>query len=155
MASKVLEIANKCIKPIVEELGYELLDLEYVKLNNGMNLNVVLYSPNGISLNDCEKVHRAIDGPLDECDPTNGASYILNVSSPGLDRPLKKNRDFELNMGKVIEVGLFSPLNGKKQFMGELTSFNDKEFTILDNGVELKFERSKVAKIIPYIEINI
>lgn len=79
------------INPIVDGLGYEIVDVEWAKRDGADNLTVYIDIPTGVSLDDCEKVHRAIDPALDELDPTDGKPYVLNVSSPGLDRPFKNN----------------------------------------------------------------
>ena len=102
--SEVSLKVEKFAKPIVEELGYELVEIEYAKKNTGYNLTVFIDNKQGITLDDCEKVSRALDQILEDEDPTNGEAYIFNVSSVGLDRPLKKDRDFERNLNKEIEV---------------------------------------------------
>ena len=93
--AKTIEIVKEKICPIISELGYEVVDVEYSKKVDGMNLTFYIDSPNGITLDDCERVHKAIDGPLDELDPTGDATYILNVSSCGLDRPIKTDSDLK------------------------------------------------------------
>ena len=92
------------ISPLVTELGYEIVDVEFVKKDGNDNLTIFVDVPTGMSLDDCERVHNAIDPLLDELDPTNGKPYVLNVSSPGLDRPFNKQRDYERNYGKEVEI---------------------------------------------------
>ncbi|MBO7508237.1 MAG: hypothetical protein J6T39_01155 [Clostridia bacterium] len=90
MAKKsVSEIVEEMAKPIVDNLGYELVEVKYSKGYSGMELTLFIHSPNGITLDDCEKVSKAIDEPLDELNPTKDEPYSLNVSSLGLDRPIK------------------------------------------------------------------
>lgn len=152
MAGKVVDICEEKICPIIEKLGYEVLEVEYAKKVDGMNLSFIIDSENGILIEDCEKVHRAIEEPLDEVNPTEDAPYILNVCSPGLDRPVKNYKDFLRNKGKKVEVKLFAPLNGKKSYQGELINFTEETVTISINGENVEIERSKVAIISPVIE---
>lgn len=101
-----------------------------------------------MDLNTCEKFHRAIDAALDELDPTFGAPYTLNVSSPGLDRPLKTMRDFDKCMGQKTEVKLFAPLKGKKYFEAVLRGFDGNCVTLEEeDGTLLKLELNRIAKI--------
>ena len=94
MADRVVDKALKIIKPVVEELGYVFVDLEYKKEHSGYVLALTIDKPEGVNINDCERVSRALDAPLDEYDVTNGASYSFNVSSYGLDRQFKTDYDF-------------------------------------------------------------
>ena len=98
---KVSEQVLELVRPIAEQFGLEVLEVLYEKKYDGMNLTVVIDKDGGVTIEDCEKLHRAIDEPLDNLDPIEGA-YILNVSSPGLDRPLKTERDYKRNVGKKI-----------------------------------------------------
>ena len=152
MAGKVETICKEKICPIIEELGYEVIEVEYAKKVDGMNLSFYIDGPNGILIEDCEKVHRAIEDILDEVNPTDDASYILNVCSPGINRPIKNQKDFERNKNKEVEVKLFAPIDGKKVYQGRLTEFNDEIVTILCNNNPISFNRTKVAQITPVIE---
>lgn len=151
MNKSVKEKVYDFILPIVENLGYELVDVEYVKKINGMNLTIFIDQNNGITLEDCEVVHKAIDLPLDELNPTNDAPYTLNVSSCGLDRPFTTSKDFDRNIGKEVEVNLYSKLNGKKQYVGKLTSHDDLKIVIEIDSRELVIEKNKISKITKYI----
>ena len=114
MAKKLERKIEELLQPTVEQLGYELADVEY-GVEDGLNvLTLFIYRPEGISLDDCETVSRAVDPILDEADPIEEA-YYLSVSSLGLDRPLKKPRDFERKLGTEITVGLYAPINKKSQ----------------------------------------
>ena len=115
-----------------------------------MNLTVFIDSPNGIGLDDCEKVHNSIDAPLDELDPTAGASYTLNVSSPGLDRPLKTDKDLSLSINKEIDISLYAKQNGKKDFVGVLKAFDENTLTII-SGSEIALDRKNISKITKHI----
>ena len=161
MASKVKNICEEKISPLINQIGYEVVDIEYAKKSDGMNLTFYIDNENGIDINDCEKVSKLIDPILDELNPTEDQPYVLNVSSPGIDRPLKNDRDFARNIGKEIEITLFAKVNGVKNFKGILLSFNSSELTIqplqdkkqkttLQNQITL--EKSKIAHIVPIIK---
>ncbi|MBQ3158516.1 MAG: ribosome maturation factor RimP [Clostridia bacterium] len=141
------------ITPIVEGLGLEVVEVAFEKKHDGMNLTVFIDKKGGVTIEDCEKVHRAIDEPLDELDPTNGASYTLNVSSPGLDREIKTDKDFQRNIGEVLEVNLFKKLGACKKFVGELMSFDQDKIIIKDKkGKDVEIERTLISKATKYIE---
>lgn len=147
MAGKVVELVTEKICPIIENMGYEVVEVEYAKKNDGMNLTFYIDSANGVNIDDCEKVHKAIDAPLDELNPTLDASYILSVSSCGLDRPLKTDKDLQRNLGKKVEIKLYAPINKQKVFVGNLLSYNEKEVQIEAEGTKISLERSKIANI--------
>lgn len=142
------------INPIVEGLGYEIVDIEWAKRDGADNLTVFVDVPSGMSLDDCEKVHRAIDASLDELDPTDGKPYVLNVSSPGLDRPFKKQRDFERNYGKEVEIKLYAPLKGKKVYEGVLISRTENAVTINDGKQDITIENNRAAYVRPLVKFE-
>ncbi len=152
MAGKVETICEEKVAPVIESLGYDVVEIEYAKKVDGMNLTFVIDSPKGIFLEDCEKVHNTISELLDELNPTGDSEYILNVSSPGIDRPVKNYKDYLRNKGKLVEVKLFAPKDGKKSFEGSLSGFDEKEVKINQDGKELTFERETVAQILPVIK---
>lgn len=136
--------AEQLLKTIVEGLGYELCDVEFVKEYGDWVLTLYIDKPGGVSIDDCELVSRTVDPILDETDPIE-QQYYLSVSSLGLDRPLKKDADYQRNLGKRIEVKLFAPLNGKKEFTGELVRFDETSLVIRDGETERMLERKAVA----------
>jgi ribosome maturation factor RimP len=142
------------IEPTVSGLGYEVVDVEFAKKYGEDNLTVFIDCPNGVSLDDCEKVHYAIDPLLDELDPTGGKPYVLNVSSPGLDRPFKKQRDYERNYGKEVEIKLYAPMLGKKIYEGVLVSHTENTTEIECEGKQVKFENSKIAIARPLVKFE-
>lgn len=149
---KATEAVEALVKEPIENLGYELYDVEFIKEYGNWVLTVYIDREGGVDLDDCEKVSRLIDPLLDEADPIEQA-YYLSVSSVGVDRPLKKDKDFSRNIGNIITVKLYAPLNGKKEFKGALKSFDAKEFTIVeDKGGEITVLRKDAASIKPYIE---
>ncbi len=154
MPSKIEKMVIDHIEPIVTGLGYELADVEYGKKYTGMNLTVFLAKPDNspITINDCEAVHRAIDLPLDELDPTNGAPYTLNVSSLGLDRPFKYDRDYQRYLNQDIQVKLYTNLDGKKEYVGTLLNFGEDTLTIQLDKKTLDIPRKQIAVCQPHIK---
>lgn len=152
MASKVKSICEEKVVPVIEELGYEVIEVEYAKKSDGMNLTFYIDKDGGIVIDDCEKVSKAIDALLEELDPTEGVAYILNISSPGIDRPLKTKRDFERNLQKEISITLFSKLDGKKKFEGVLVDFSDESVTIDIAGQNIELKKELIAHIVPIIK---
>lgn len=133
--------------PIVEEKGYEMVDVEYVKEGSNWYLRVFIDKPGGITINDLEGVSRKLSDLLDEEDFISDA-YILEVSSPGLGRPLKKDRDFDRSIGEEIEVHLYRSLNGNKQYVGLLKSYDKDTITIEDeDGSEIALDRVNVSLV--------
>ena len=139
------EIQN-ALQSIADEMQIEIVEVEF-KQGREPALTIYIDTENGVDLNTCEAFHRAIDPVLDEVDPTFGLPYTLNVSSPGLDRPLKTERDYNKCMGKKVEVKLFAPLQGKKFFEATLVGFDEHCVSIDDGGNVLKLEKTKIAKI--------
>ncbi len=149
---KVLSAVEPLVLDVLNNLGYEMVDLTYKKEHYGMVLEVVIYKDGGVDINDCEKVSKALDEPLDKLDPTNGAAYSLNVSSPGLDRPLKKLSDFKRNLGNEINIKFFAPFEGNKTLNGNLVSYNETSFVVDVNGTQKTIEINKAAHIVPVIK---
>lgn len=153
MKVKSIEEIHSALQPIADGMEIEIVEVEF-KQGREPALTVYIDTESGVDLNTCEAFHRAIDPVLDELDPTYGLPYTLNVSSPGLDRPLKTERDFNKCMGKKVEVKLFAPLQGKKFFEAVLVGFDEHCVSIDDNGSVLKLEKSKIAKISRAIEFD-
>jgi len=152
MAERVVDKAIKIIKPVVEEMGYVFVDLEYKKEFSGYVLALTIDKDGGVDINDCEKVSRALDIPLDENDITDGKSYNFNVSSYGLDRAFKTDYDFNKHIGKMVDVKFYAPFNGKKLIEGILLAFNNDCVTIKSNEDTLEIERKLIANICAHIE---
>lgn len=148
---KVSQQVTELVQPIAQQLGLTVLEVLYEKKPDGMHLTVVIDKEGGVTIDDCELLHKAIDQPLDELDPIE-TSYTLNVSSPGLDRPLKLEWDYKRNLGKKISVRLYKPLEGKKTFEGVLVRFDDKSFAIETGGREISFSKKETAAVVPVIE---
>ena len=135
------------LTPIVESRGFELVDVEYVKEAGTWYLRGYIDKPGGITVNDCEDVSRAFSDILDEQDFIED-SYILEVSSPGLGRPLKKEKDFARSIGEDVEIRLYKAIDKLKEFTGTLTSYDADSVTItMEDGSERTFEKSEIALI--------
>ncbi len=150
---KTSEIVAQLLEKPVADMGYSLYDVEYQKEQGAWILTLYIDKEGGVDIDDCEKVSRAIEPILDEKDPI-AESYFLSVSSIGLDRPLKLDKDFERNLGEKISVKLYAPREKKKEFTGVLKAYNDTEFSIDCDGREMSFTRKDAAKIVPYIDFS-
>jgi len=139
---KLREIGQKTVDTYKDDL-LELVDVEFVKEAGNWYLRYYIDKPGGVTLNDCEKISQDISRQLDIIDPIP-YSYSLEVSSPGIERPLKTERDFLKALNKLVEIKTFEPLDGKKVFTGTLTEYSDDSLTIKD-GKEIKIPRQKVA----------
>lgn len=140
------ERAEKLIQPIVDEHSFELVDVEFVKEGNDYYLRAYIDKEGGINIDDCELVSKAFEEKLDKEDFIK-EPYILEVSSPGLTRPLKKDKDFQRSIGKDIEVKTFKPIEKRKDFEGELISFDNDTVTIKEDNKEITFERKNICLI--------
>lgn len=140
---EVREISNS----IADELNFELVDLEYIKENGRYFLRVYIHKDGGVNLDDCQKMSEALSDKLDKEDPIKGA-YYLEVSSPGLDRPLKTDRDMERNLGKDVEISLYSPFEGSKKYEGSLIDYSDEIIKIENYDHSLvEIPRDKISKV--------
>jgi len=147
---KIPEIVAELAAPLAEGAGCFVDDVEFKKEGSDYVLRVIIdvedSTDGGVSIDQCENVSRALSDILDEKDPIPQA-YMLEVSSPGIDRPLKRDRDFERFMGREIDIGLYKPMNGSKTFTGTLTSYKDGVVTVNAGGEDIIFEKDKTAYI--------
>ena len=135
------------LEPIVEANSLELVDLEFVKEGVNWYLRVYIDKDGGVNIDDCELVSRALEAKLDEKDPIEQA-YILEVSSPGIDRPLKKEADFVKYQGEIIDVKLYKAVNGSKQYQGKLLGLENGVLSIEEeNGNVVTFEHKDTASV--------
>ena len=153
MKVKQIEEIQNALSPIAEEMNIEIVEVEF-KQGKDPALTVYIDTETGVDLDTCEKFHRAIDPVLDEVDPTFGEPYTLNVSSPGLDRPLKTERDFRKCLDQKVEVKLFAPLKGKKFFEAMLVGFDENCVELEEKGEKIKLEKTKIAKICRAIDFD-
>ena len=141
------ERTEQLVMPIADENNFELVDIEYVKEAGNWFLRVYIDKQGGITIDDCELVSRALSEQLDKDDFIED-SYILEVSSPGLGRPLKKEKDFERSIGKEVEVRLFQAINKQKEYIGILTSYDKDTVTVeLEEENPLTIQRKNIALI--------
>ena len=138
---------EEILTPIVEEYGFELVDVEYVKEGSTWYLRAYIDKPGGICIDDCEAVSRRLSDILDEKDYIDDA-YILEVSSPGLGRPLRKEKDFRRSLGEEVEVRTYRMIEKQKEFTGILKEYDEKTVTIEEDGGNVRiFEKSDIALI--------
>ncbi len=138
---------EELLTPITAAQGFEIVDVEFVKEGGNRFLRAYIDKPAGITVDDCETVSRALGARLDEEDFIE-ESYILEVSSPGLGRPLKKEKDFLRNLGELVELHTFRPIDRQKEFSGILKAYDKDTVTIEEeDGTERVFERSTLALI--------
>jgi len=148
---RIEKLTTELVQPIVDRENLELVDVEYVKELGHFYLRVYIDKEDGVTILDCEKVSRALDEQLEVADPVTDA-YILEVSSPGLDRPLKKDKDYQRSIGKDVEFKLYKAIDGSKEFVGSLVSYTPETMTVTIDGQEKTFERKALALIRLYIE---
>ncbi len=144
MKINIQQEITKLAEPIVDDLNYELVDVEFVKEGANWYLRIYIDKPGGIGIDDCQAVSERISDILDKKDPIE-QSYYLEVSSPGLERPLKTERDFIKYKGELVELKVFQPIDGKKLFEGELVGLVDDKIVINQDGNTIEFEKNKVA----------
>lgn len=138
---------EEILLPMMEELGFELVDVEYVKEGSTWYLRAYIDKPGGINIDDCETVSRRLSDILDEKDYIDEA-YILEVSSPGLGRPLKKEKDYKRSLGEEVEIRTYRMIDRQKEFTGILKAYDEKTVTIEpDGGTLLTFDKSDIALI--------
>ena len=144
---------EQLLSPIAEKYGVEIYDVEYVKEGKDWYLRAYIDKPEGVGINDCENVSRALSDGLDAEDYIPDA-YILEVSSPGLGRTLRKDRHLEKSLGAEVEVKIYKPIDGQKEFTGILEAYDADTITIGDyrdgmenNKITYVFKKSEVARI--------
>ena len=153
-AKSVTETVRELAEPIAESLDCWVWDVEFVKEGTRKILRITIDSEEGIDINVCEKMHRAIDVVLDEVDPIS-EPYYLEISSPGIERELKTPMHIEACEGWDVEVKLYAPVDGLKVFRGVLlSSDNEEEIKIKAGEEEKTFEKQAVAKISTYFDFN-
>ena len=137
---------EQLLLPIAEKNGVEIYDVEYVKEGSDYYLRAYIDKQEGVNIIDCENVSRALSEALDAEDFIPDA-YILEVSSPGLGRTLKKDKHLQKSVGQEVEIKLFKPIDKCKEFAGVLDSFDEESITILEDNTPRAFKRSEIALI--------
>ena len=144
--AKVTDVVAQLAAPVVEQAGCSLWDVEYVKEAGEWFLRVYIDKEGGVSIDDCEAVSRPLSDLLDEADPIEG-SYTFEVSSAGADRVLKKPEHFAQEQGHEVEVKLYRPRDGQKDFVGMLQSWRDGDVTLDVGGEPITFEKKEIALV--------
>lgn len=148
--AEIADFLNKIALP----LGIEVVEVEF-KQGKNPTMTVFINKEGGVDLDACELLHRAIDAPLDEFDPTFGLAYTLNVSSLGIDRPFKTEKDFLSHIGERVEVKLYASIRGKKFYDGILTAYDGKTATLkVDEKTTFTIEMKNVVKMNEYIDFE-
>ena len=135
---------EELLTPVCEKHGVEVYDVEYVKEGSDYYLRAYIDKEGGVTIGDCEVVNRELSDLMDEKDFIKDA-YILEVSSPGLGRTLKKDRHYEKALGQEVEIKTFKPIDGSKEFAGILKAFDDQAFTVVIDDTEKTFQRADIA----------
>ncbi|MBE6638599.1 MAG: ribosome maturation factor RimP [Ruminococcaceae bacterium] len=151
----IAQTVSALILPTVNDLGYSLWDVEYVKEGASFYLRITIDCQEGVSIDDCEKVHRAIEPILDSEDPIEG-SYYLEVSSPGIERVLRTEEHFVAMSGETVVLHLFTAVNGKKIFKGKLLGVDETTNNIVleENGTEIEFSPRSIARAHLYYDFD-
>lgn len=150
--SKVAAVVEEISAPVIKELGLELVDVEFAKEGGRWILRVYIDKPGGISHSDCEAVSKRLDTLLDEKDPIP-QSYYLEVSSPGIERPLKKLKDFQRFRGHMVRVTTFTPLEGRKKFTGRLGEATQTSVVIEEEGGSTAVPMDQIASARLFVEL--
>ncbi|MDE5728939.1 MAG: ribosome maturation factor RimP [Clostridia bacterium] len=145
MQIKPLSEITSFFEKIAAPMNIEIVDVEWNEKT--ATLTAFIETAGGVDLDTCEKFHNAVMEPIDELDPTYDKPYTLNISSPGLDRPFKTERDFQRNLNEDVELKLYAPLKGKKFLEGRLAAYDENTVTVIVGKEELKISRNKIAKI--------
>lgn len=143
---KIEDIVAEFAGPIVNNHSFELVDVEFIKEGTNWYLRIYIDKSGGITIDDCKIVSEEISDILDKKDPID-QSYFLEVSSPGLDRPLKKDSDFEKFKGELVEVKVYKPIDGRKVFEGELIGLIDNKIVIKIDDEDAEFKKDQVAVV--------
>jgi len=139
-------IAREVVEPIIEELGYELVDVEYKNPGGPWKLIIYIYKEDGINFKDCELVSKTLDPILDEHESIADRYDFLQVSSPGLDREFKTLADFKRYLNKKIEISLYAPVNGKKKITGILKEVDQEKIVVEDTDGEILLKMKEIGK---------
>ena len=151
--SKISERVFELAKPIVEEEGCSLWDVEYLREAGTWYLRVYVDKDGGVSIDDCERISRRLDPVLDEADPVP-ESYVFEVGSAGADRELKRPGDFEQFMGSEVEVKLYRPVDGSKHYTGTLSGYEAGAVSLTVGEKTLRFPKEQVAQVRLYVSIG-
>ena len=150
--SKITDKVTELARPVVEEEGCSLWDVEYVREAGSWFLRIFIDKDGGVGIDDCERISRRLDPILDEADPIPD-SYVFEVGSAGAERELKRPGDFEQFMGSEVEVRLYQPVNGCKVYVGALSGYDNDRVTVTVGKNEVSFDKSQIALVKLHISI--
>ena len=150
----IQERAEEVITPVVEKLGYEVVEIKFQRVGKKNTLTVFIHKKGGITLDDCIIVNYALDLPLESADISNGIAYDLNISSPGLDRPIVTDRDYARNQGEMVEALYIKPVGKVKKIVGELVGQDDDNIILIVKDKETMVPKSNVKVLQPYIDMK-
>lgn len=151
MKKKVEDILYELCMPILDEYKFEFIDVEYKKEGGQWYLRLFIDKDGGITVDDCQLVSEALSDKLDEADPIEHA-YIFEVSSPGIERPLKTDRDYKRSLNKDLEVKFYEPFEGKKIIEAELLGFDEKKVVLRYDGKNIEIDKGIIAIMKPLIK---
>jgi ribosome maturation factor RimP len=143
--SNVQETISQLLEPVIERMGYELVGIEFRGNPKNSLLRIYIDKPEGVTVDDCGRVSYQVSGVLDVEDPISGR-YMLEVSSPGLDRPIFKASDYQRFAGEQIKLRLVAPLEGRRKFAGVLRGLRDQHVLVEEEGVEIAVPLSQIDK---------
>jgi ribosome maturation factor RimP len=141
---KIAATVEELIQPVIEDGGLELVDVTFTKEGNGWYLRIFIDKPGGVGIDDCQNISRKVDQILDEKDPIP-QSYTLEVSSPGIERPLRKLADYDRFSGSLAKITTYAPLEGKNSFRGRLIGLRGSDVVLSVNGSEIIIPFEQVA----------
>lgn len=144
--SRIAKLVRELVEETVEKMDIELIDVEFGREGPRNFLRLYIDKKGGVSLDDCERVSKAAEPLIDAKDPIDG-SYVFEVSSPGLDRPLKTEKDFIRYEGELVEVRLYKQLDGKKSFEGKLIGLKNGKISIMSEACEMDFDTEDVSLV--------
>ena len=150
--SKITDKVTELARPVVEEEGCSLWDVEYVREAGSWFLRIFIDKDGGVGIDDCERISRRLDPILDEADPIPD-SYVFEVGSAGAERELKRPGDFEQFMGSEVEVRLYQPVNGCKVYVGALSGYDNGRVTVTAGKNEISFDKSQIALVKLHVSI--
>jgi len=150
----IAQLVRNSIEATITALGYEIVDVEYKHVDGDMHLSIYCDCATGFGLDDCEKINHAIDDILENLNPTNDQPYVLNVCSPGLDRPFKTPRDYARNIGKGVDIKLHKHFNKKLNIQGELLSHSEQEIKLMTPKGEVTIPMENVQKATPWVKFK-
>lgn len=150
----IQERAEEVITPVVEKLGYEVVEIKFQRVGKKNTLTVFVYKKGGVTLDDCIIVNDALDLPLESADITNGVAYDLNISSPGLDRPIVTDKDYKRNEGEMVEAIYLKPIGKVKKIVGELVGQDDDNVILIVKDKQTLVPKSNVKVLQPYIDMK-